>query len=269
MRRKEMGRIENISVFWLLLLLLLNAACNEDNPATEETFGKISLHFEHRVDNETLVVDQMMYENAAGNSYLVNEIQYFISDVTLHQGENKRLLNEWKDIHYVDTDIESTWTYNLLDEIPPGSYDRLSFTFGISEEKNHSLMFVNPPESLMFWPELLGGGYHYMKLNGKWLDTLTQVSPFNFHLGIGQVYHSFPDSITSYVHNHFTVELPSSSVEVRAGETTGLTLVMHVENWFRSPHAYDHNEWGGDIMQKQEAMQLGCENGWDVFTIAK
>ena len=42
---------------------------------------------------------------------------------------------------------------------------------------------------------------------------------------------------------------------------------MHVDRWFKNPNTYDHNEWGGDIMQKQESMRLGCENGHDVFEI--
>jgi hypothetical protein len=169
----------------------------------------------------------------------------------------------------VDTDLPVTWQWNFLDEIPTGTFEKISFTFGISQQKNQSLMFVNPPESLMFWPELLGGGYHYMKLNGKWIDTLNQESPFNFHLGIGQVYHSYPDSITSYIQNYFEVVLPNSSFELSDGQTEKFTLVMNVEKWFESPNTYNHNQWGGDIMQKQDAMKLGCENGWDVFTLEK
>jgi hypothetical protein len=42
---------------------------------------------------------------------------------------------------------------------------------------------------------------------------------------------------------------------------------MQVENWFQSPNLYDHNTWGGDIMQNQEAMILGVKNGWDVFKV--
>ncbi len=179
------------------------------------------------------------------------------------------MLDEWEDIHYIDTDINQTKIYSLKDEIAPGNYSKIVFTFGINKQKNQSLMFVNPPESLMFWPELLGGGYHYMKLNGKWLDTLSQVSPFNFHLGIGQIYYSFPDSITEYIDNSFLVELPNSSFEIKAGETTDLTIAMNIENWFNNPNNYNHDDWGGDIMQKQDAMKQACENGWNVFSFEK
>lgn len=130
-------------------------------------------------------------------------------------------------------------------------------------------MYVNAPEKDMFWPEFLGGGYHYMKLNGKWLPEgqTSQTIPFDFHLGIGQIYHAYPDSITGYVHNYFDVSLPGSEFSIDAGETWELKITMHVENWFNDPHIYDHDVFGGYIMQNQEAMQLVKENGFNVFTL--
>jgi hypothetical protein len=254
----------------LISILTLVLSCNDDPAVPEEQTGKIQISFEHRVDGQPIVFDKLIYKNESGNQYLVNEIQYFISDVKLHKTDGSSvLLDAWEDIHYVDTDLPDTWQWNFLDEIPLGSFEKISFTFGINEEKNQSLMFVNPPESLMFWPELLGGGYHYMKLNGKWIDTLNQESPYNFHLGIGQVYYSYPDSITSYIQNYFEVVLPNSSFELSDGQTQKFTLVMNVENWFKSPNTYNHNQWGGDIMQKQDAMKTACENGWNVFTLEK
>ena len=108
------------------------------------------------------------------------------------------------------------------------------------------------------WPEVLGGGYHYMKLNGKWLTPEQQVFPFNFHLGIGQIYAGnviHVDSIIGFVQNYFEVQLANSSFEIGAGDTLQFEIRMDVQNWFLHPHIYDHNR-GGDIMQKQEAMQI-------------
>jgi hypothetical protein len=265
-----MRKIFEKTALILISIATLAASCNDEPVEPKQESGKLQFEFEHRVDGQPIVFDKLIYQNEAGNQYLVNEIQYFISDVKLHKTDgSSALLDAWEDIHYVDTDLPVTWQWNFLDEIPTGTFEKISFTFGISQQKNQSLMFVNPPESLMFWPVLLGGGYHYMKLNGKWIDTLNQESPFNFHLGIGQVYHSYPDSITSYIQNYFEVVLPNSSFELSDGQTQRFTLVMNVEKWFESPNTYNHNQWGGDIMQKQDAMKLGCENGWDVFTLEK
>jgi len=260
--------IKTTLIIIAITTILFVSSCTTGNPEPESPpSGKLSFEFLHKIDNDNIVFDTFMYVNEAGNQYLVSEIQYFISDVTIHNNNGTSIiLTTWEDIHYVDTDISETQTYTFKDEISIGTYDKLSFTFGINEEKNNSLMFVNPPESFMFWPENLGGGYHYMKLNGKWINETEQVSPFNFHLGIGQIYYSYPDSITGFIQNYFTVEIDDFLIEIKKDEILNIELVMNVDNWFRTPNVYNHNIWGGDIMQKQDAMQLVVENGNDVFT---
>ena len=250
-----------------IILLIITACKKEADPDPAPSSGKICFEFHHYCDGLPLDFDIRKYVNAAGNEYMVNEIQYFISDVTLHGADADYTIDAWKDIHYVDTDIATTHEWKVFDEIPAGDYTGISFTFGINEEKNQSLMFTDHPESLMFWPQYLGGGYHYMKLNGKWLDTNQFERPYDFHLGIGQIYDQQSGEVTGFIQNYFEVEVPGSSLRIDVGEETLIDLVMHVERWFKNPHTYDHNYWGGDIMQKQDAMKVGCENGWDVFGV--
>ncbi len=232
--------------------------------------GKVSFSFIHLNRGSPQIFDSLMYENSAGNKYLVNEIQYFITDVALHrEDETITRINAWKEIHYVDTDIPQTHTWEVFDEIPTGNYDSISFTFGFVEEDNQSFMFVNPPESYMFWPEVLGGGYHYLKLNGKWLsDSTGLLKPFLFHLGIGQIYENdivHVENIIEFVHNYFKVSLPVSFV-INENQKTGIKIKMEVDSWFNSPHIFDFDIWGGDIMQNQAAMSIAKDNGKDAFT---
>jgi len=198
---------------------------------------------------------------------MVNEIQYFITDVVLYNHDGtQRKIEDWTNIHYVDTDLDDTQTWDVYDKIEPGTYDSIGFTFGFKPEENISFMFVNPPEKDMFWPEYLGGGYHYMKLNGKWLPEgqTIQTTPFDFHLGRGQVYANYPDSITGFIDNQFNVSLPGSGFDLKAGETKVVEFIMHVENWFKDPNIYDHDLYGGYIMQNQEAMQMVKEKyNWE------
>lgn len=248
------------------------SACRykSDTPASEPS-GRIIFSIGHQVDGNPLIKDEMIYTNAAGNDYLVSEVKYFISGITFHRADGTiKVMSEWKDIFYIDEDIAETKTIQFFDKIPAGTYDSITFTFGINEEKNKSFMYVNPPEVNMFWPEILGGGYHYMMINGKWKDTSGSIIPFDFHLGIGQLYHGnefITDSIYAYVQNCFTVSLPGSSFTMKENTTMTFTLTMNIENWFQSPHIFDFNHWGGAIMQNQPAMQMVKENGRDVFSI--
>jgi hypothetical protein len=257
----------------IITIISVFSACKKNDVLPDEKkTGKIVLKFAHKVDGQDIEMDTLKYINAAGNHYMVNEIQYFISDVTLHNTDGSTFrIEAWDDIHYVDTDIPSTWTWNILDSIPEGTYESVSFTFGISEAKNQSYMFVNPPENNMFWPEYLGGGYHYLKLNGKWSDGVSQAMPYEFHLGIGQIYAGTGtsiDSIIGFVQNYFNVNLPNSSFSIADKEIRTIEIVMNIESWFGTPHVWDFNIQGTYIMQNQEAMQLAKENGFDVFSIS-
>ena len=87
----------------------------------EEKSGKIILNFIHQMNGESIQFDTLKYINAAGNPYLVNEIQYNISDITLYNHNGSEILiDDWKDIHYVDTDIPASQSWEVFDKIPEG-----------------------------------------------------------------------------------------------------------------------------------------------------
>lgn len=256
------------SLFTAIAVLSIFSGCKDDDPGT----GKINFYFEERVGDSALVVDSVKYTNTAGNEYMITEIQYFISNVKLcYQDGATYEIKDDNGIHYRDTDIPETKNWMISDEVPAGTLDSIVFTFGLDEETNVNGLFPNQPESNMFWPDALGGGYHYMKLNGKWIDVNSFLSPFHFHLGIGQTYDTL-GNITGFVQNSFKVtvymQVWSSYVPViTAGETTNLSLVMDIDSWFQTPNTWDFDQWGGMMMQNQDAMHAACENGFDVFTI--
>jgi len=245
----------------ILAMSIIYVSCKDKNKPDETIKGKAYFTFNHFMNGQAILFDTLIYKNAAGNDILFSEIQYFISAVNIFKN-GISLPIEIESSHYVDTDIESSWRWDLKEEFDLGQYDSISFTFGFKDTDNISNMFVNPPESQMFWPEPLGGGYHYMKLNGKWKNSDGNLEAFNFHLGRGQ------DTINSqFIDNSFTVNLPFSNFVVTAGKTLHFSLTMEVENWFQKPNIYNFDSIGGQIMQNQEAMNMIKENGNNVFSI--
>lgn len=255
----------------VLALGLVLLACTKDDPPVEDPAGKLRFVFHHHLDGEPLVTDQLVYTNAAGNEYLVTEVQWFLSDVKLHRaGKPDVTIDDWEKIHYVDNDIPETMTWDVYDPFTPGAYDSISFHFGIASEDNITLMYVNPPERDMFWPVWLGGGYHYMKLNGKWKRPDDFVASFDYHLGIGQIYASnvvVVDSITGFVDNSTRVGLPASAFTISEGKVTEIDVVMNIEHLFSDPHVIDLNVIGGYTMQNQEVMHKIKENARNVFSV--
>ena len=102
-----------------------------------------------------------------------------------------------------------------------------------------------------------------MKLNGKYLDAESRLTPLAIHLGIGQ-----NEDHSQFYQNYFTVELPIDFTITETSENQ-LDLTMIIDNWFRNPNLYDFNEYGSHIMQNQAAQQALKENGNDVFRIGK
>ncbi len=233
---------------WLFILLsLLVASC-----AKKEENGFVDICVDYSVNNEPLITDTLCYTNEAGNEFLVTEIQWFASKWELQDEQGRWIASDR--IFYIDTNIPESQTLRM-DSIPIGKYKKVRFTFGLDESDNLSGRFSDPPESNMFWPEQLGGGYHYMKLNGKFVNEAGQLVPLNIHLG--RLHEEY---------NHFTVELPID-FSVTENTENQLHLTMIIDNWFRSPNLYDFNEYGSAIMQNQAAQNVLKQNGQDVFDI--
>ena len=241
---------------WVFVVLaLLCSAC------THEPSGHIKLNFSFVVDNDSLRLDTCMYRNAAGNLYEVNDVQFFISHVRLESSSGEMVeIADNQGIHYTDIRILGTLSWSIADELPAEEYKSITFVFGLEGEQNSTGFFPNPPENNMSWPDVLGGGYHYMKINGRWIDGSGVRQPFNLHSGKIATDSGFAD-------NTFTVTLPLSQFAVDKNSSADLTLQMNVNAWFSNPYLFDFNVFGGSIMQNREAQEVLRANGRDVFGV--
>ncbi len=237
------------------MLLVAAALVSCKKPAS---YGDLTVNIDYSVNGKALITDSLCYCNEAGNEFLITEIQWFISKMELQDERGEWVSSEQK-IFYIDTDIPESQTLQIA-SIPVGRYKALRFVFGLDEEDNRTGLFTDPPESEMFWPDFLGGGYHYMKLNGKYLNAEGHLAPLAIHLGIGQ-----NEDCTEFYQNYFIVELPIDFT-IKENTVNQFDLTMVIDNWFRNPNLYDFNTFGSAIMQNQAAQQALKENGKDVFT---
>ena len=248
-----MKKMKNGLIPFIFALAMMSASCTKT-----VGYGDTEIHISYTANRHPLTLDSLCYVNEAGNHFLITEIQWFISKITLVSEEgDEYVLGK---VFYIDTNIPESQTLATA-SIPCQRYVSMRFTFGLDQEDNVTGFFTNPPESNMFWPDPLGGGYHYMKLNGKYLDENGDLAPMNIHLGIGQ-----NEDHTEFYQNYFTVELPLN-LDLKEGANV-IHLNMNIDNWFRNPNTYDINAFGSAIMQNQEAQRLLKENGHDVFDVS-
>ena len=215
---------------------LAAAGCGDDG--TDE-MGRVTIRFEHEVDGAVLELETGSYTNAAGNRYSVTHLEYILTEISL-AGH-----------HYLN---ESCGGSKILSAgVPGGSYSALRFRFGIGGEANVSGGLPNRTAyNNMAWPDNMGGGYHYMRLEGLYDDD-GEVASFLSHTGpAGGKDFSFP------------VELPIA-LEVDAGHWE-IPVAMNLNSWFDEP-LYDFTGTGM-IMGNADAQVLHRDNGANVFTVS-
>ena len=151
-----MNRSIKILIIPLSMLILSACVKNHSLEVTPIRYGNVIFTFTHNVNGEPLKFDTMMYHTSLGNNYMVTDLQYFISRVSVHS-----VKRDWNDIttqdgiHYIDGSDNYSCSWWVNDQLPADIYDSVAFIFGIDEEQNITGRFPDPPERDMFWPDLL------------------------------------------------------------------------------------------------------------------
>ena len=148
----------------------------------------------------------------------------------------------------------------LLDvEVPAERLASVSFVMGLPPALNVSGSFSTGPEALMEWPEMMGGGYHFMKFEGRYINDASE--PFNFRAHTGGLHD---------VDYSFDVVLDAGNRPLPEGAAT-LTVVMNLEQWFTAPHEWDLNDYFTaampGIMANAAAQESLQDNGATVFSL--
>ena len=252
--------MKKIFLFFILIFFFFSACKKEEgcmdptatNYNSEATLDSgdcnyvpvnVIIHFNHYVNGTELVANEMIYTNPSNENYSIQTLRYLISDITLHtNNETETLLDE---VHFIDISIDSTLILNIP-QINYKNYTSISFTMGLDSIKNNTNLFLNENFFPSFvWPEFLGGGYHYMQLEG---DFNTVFNGYATHTGA-----------TNGVDFSFNKTLPIADI-------TNININMEITNWYKNPETLNLTSDGimGNI-DKQVILQTnGIE---DVFSV--
>ena len=239
----------------LLLLISLVSSCKKDDDKPDEikppTETTSYLRFNHEVDGTAVEYDTLQYTNAFGNTFSIETIRYFISNVEFAKANGETITVDTA--IYVDPRKPGYESRTYTSAFPNGTYTEMRFTFGLDSAMNQTGAFPNFPETAMEWPMMMGGGYHYMKLEGKYLDE-DSYNHFNFHTGP-----------LNGNQNYFQVAIPIDLVIT--DQSFDLNLTMEIQNWFQSPNTFDLTAIFGGMMGSQEKQEMVKNNGHDVFQV--
>jgi len=226
-------------------------ATNYDPSATIDDGSckyNLSLRFTHTVDGNALETDQMIYTNASSQNYSVQTLRYLLSDITLHsENGTSTLLDE---VHFIT--ISDPSTFNLyIQDLNSANYTAISFTMGLDSLKNITDNYLNESFFPSFsWPDFMGGGYHYMQLEG---DYTTAFQGYATHTG-------GTDGLDFSFTKNFPIILNI------ANANTTLIINMEINNWYSNPNIISLTTDG--IMDNANKQALLQANGIpDVFSV--
>lgn len=236
--------------FVFVLLVFFFVSCKKDKIPSIASSGEIRIVLGHHVDGTPLMIDTIRWQNQAGETYGIDRLQYYLSNLRFYN--NGKLVHTSNTVRYIDAFIDSTCTFSIpLVGATTGPCDSVAFLLGLDTSQNIS--FSLPPtieNSDMGWPDNMGGGYHFIKLEGYWRDG-SMVTGFALHVG----------------RNGYTIPMGCRcNVDITNATTRLLPLSMNVNEWFRTPANYSFASDGAYSMNNMALMRKLCTNATDVFS---
>ncbi len=231
--------------YLILAACCLLVACGD----SDEDQGEVTIYFNHTVAGADLEHEHILYTNAAGNEYGVTRLEYIVSDIALETAGGKRVA--LAEFHYRNAFVGATRSISA--KVPGGEYTALRFTFGIDGASNETGALPSVDHfNNMAWPAPMGGGYHYMRMEGLF-RTDDGEGAFLTHTG--------PAGGEDF---SLAVSLPLSLTV--SGDEWAIAVVMDLNEWYDAPSLYDFNGRGG-IMGSADAQLILQENGATVFSL--
>lgn len=244
---KFIARKSTGTVVATTLLLFLFTACKKNT--YPPTYTKATLTLEPYVDTEELLWDSLKYFNASANKYEVNTINMFISNITLHSSTGKKYIS--KKVFYLDPSNASKKTLKL-DSIPIGKYIKMDFLLGLDTTTNKSHYLPSTTDNNnMAWPDMMGGGYHFLKFEGHYLDTALVKKGYAIHMGKNE--------------NLPSVSFTTTMEQAYWDHT--YTLKFNLNEVFANPYTYDLNYEKNYTMSDSAAMLIIKNNITDAFSL--
>ena len=241
-------------VLWVSILLM---GCSKtDSPTTQ-----LQLQWKHSWGTAAVSsadLNQIQYPTAHGERLSVERLRYLVSQIVLVHQDGRELEVETP-YFLMDLSESESLQISLGNDVPVGNYSELRFVFGFLDEDN--LDGVYPDLNTANWnvPAMLGGGYHYLQLDGKFQQSDETPQQYNYHM-IRAADRSDPDNL---ILQETAFEVVLGAFEI--SEDGVLSIEMQLDQWFQNPYTWDLTQWNTMLMPNFNAQLKMKENGATVF----
>ncbi|MCC1483320.1 hypothetical protein J1C55_01845 [Winogradskyella sp. E313] len=255
----------NKRLFTLLAFsILFIVACTSDSENIQNTDVTVltTFNFTHDWDGALVTnsdFNNFQFTNQNGETISIERLRYLISDITFTNTDGETI--ELDTHNLVDLTNGNGLNFSPETKISTGNYTNVSFTFGFDNEDN-SENYIDLNSASFNVPDMLGGGYHYMQFDGKYLSsTNNEEGNFNYH-AIRAADNPGPNP-TFPQDTFFTVDLGPINIT----SDTNIEIKMNIAEWFKNPNQWDLNVLNTVLMPNSAAQIMMFQNGQSVFSL--
>ena len=246
----------------ILAFTIVFVACEKDNddnisPVTAVNFKFIHKWEETEVSNSDF--NSIQFTNAYGNELSIERLRYLISKIKLTKNTGEVITID--EYNLVDLEDANSLNFSTNQTVAVGSYSDISFVFGFTNEDNTDGTYADLNSATWNVPAMLGGGYHYMQMDGKYINSSNVESSYNYH-AIRAV--DNPGSNPTFPQDTF---FEVSLGEITLTGATDITIAMNIAQWFKQPNTWNLNEYNQMLMPNSTAQILMYQNGQNVFNL--
>ncbi|GAB3960352.1 hypothetical protein GCM10028805_57800 [Spirosoma harenae] len=159
-------------IYVAIIATLLVTSCKKqaDDGIDPATKNSISIEFENRVGDQRLVLGTPAYKNAAGETFAITALNYFVSNISLKNEDGT--IHKFPNQYFLVRQVDAKSQVITLNDVPSGNYRELAFTIGVDSLKSVSpvaervgaLDVTSYGEDGMYWS--WNSGYIFFKLEG-------------------------------------------------------------------------------------------------------
>ena len=240
----------------------------DDGTCTYNPNPNIKLTFTHNFDGSSITqneFNQMNYKNAKGDSLSFTKLRYSISDIRFYLSNGDSVYVDGT-YHLVDLTDDASLTYILpvLTNFVDGkdykaTFTGIGFNYGFDANDNVSGAYTDLNNANWQWPDMIGGGYHQLQMEGMFKDNTGTYVTYQYHNGSAT---KDPNGV--FQPNYRYIKLANSSFDVK--ETNNIEIKMNLANWFRNPNTWDLNTYHAMLMPNYNAQLMITQNAVDVFS---
>lgn len=235
-----------------------DGSCTYDEIVTLPTSSKITFTFNHDFDGVAVnnsTFNQFNYVNLNDDTLSISKLRYLVSNFRLYKANGDSvMINSY---NLVDVSNATGMTYVTTIEVPFDTYSGVSFIFGFDQTDNIDQAYPDLNVTNWNWPSGLGGGYHFMQMEGVYREQGND-STYAYHHGTAKV------STGVFEQNYFKADL--AGVTLSKANVT-MEVKMNIAEWYKNPNTWDLNQYHAVLMPNYSAQKLMQANGASVFSL--